>query len=189
MAGVAAARIFAGPGEMRERCRRFDWASTPLGPVTDWPAHLVVAAQVVLGAGVPMALHWGREGIQIYNDACIAILGARHPAAFGASVFETLPELKDGLAALLARVWQGETVTLVDSAFVVDDEERWFTVDLAPVRDTGGEVAGAFIVVVETTARVRADAELRDTAMRSQMIVESPESDRTSRSRRSFSVW
>ena len=32
----SAERLFAGPGETRERLRRTDWAATPLGPVETW---------------------------------------------------------------------------------------------------------------------------------------------------------
>jgi hypothetical protein len=30
---VTAERLLAGLGEVRARCRAFDWAATPLGPV------------------------------------------------------------------------------------------------------------------------------------------------------------
>lgn len=46
---------------------------------------------VCLHAQVPMLLVWGDQSRCIYNDACIALLGARHPAAFG----QPLAELAD----------------------------------------------------------------------------------------------
>lgn len=41
---------------------------------------------VCLHAQVPMLLVWGNASHCIYNDACIALLGERHPAAFGQSL-------------------------------------------------------------------------------------------------------
>src|SRR5690606_12347419 len=58
---------FAGPGEMRARCRAFDWAATPLGPVEGWPPTLRTTVELVLASGLPNVVLWGRELIQIYN--------------------------------------------------------------------------------------------------------------------------
>src|SRR5690348_1555231 len=38
IADAAAEALFSGPGEMRARCRTFEWGATPLGPVSTWPA-------------------------------------------------------------------------------------------------------------------------------------------------------
>src|SRR6476659_2406211 len=81
--------LFAGPGEMAERCRAFDWAATALGPPSTWSQSLRTMADAVLASRNPMLLFWGPELIQIYNDACRPSLGlaagpqARHPRALG----------------------------------------------------------------------------------------------------------
>ncbi len=54
----SAALLFAGPGELATRCRALDWAATPLGPVTGWPASLRTAAAIVLRSGFPSMLVW-----------------------------------------------------------------------------------------------------------------------------------
>ena len=41
----SADRLFAGPGETRERLRRTDWAATPLGPVETWSVELRAAVR------------------------------------------------------------------------------------------------------------------------------------------------
>ncbi|MBB5863322.1 PAS domain S-box-containing protein [Xanthomonas arboricola] len=55
-------------------------AADPL--LRDTPA-LHTTLSVCLNAQVPMLLVWGSDARCIYNDACIALLGRRHPAAFG----------------------------------------------------------------------------------------------------------
>ncbi|EGD18803.1 PAS domain-containing protein, partial [Xanthomonas hortorum ATCC 19865] len=46
-------------------------------------AALRTTLSVCLHAQLPMLLVWGDASHCIYNDACIALLGERHPAAFG----------------------------------------------------------------------------------------------------------
>ena len=79
----SADRLFAGPGETRERLRRIDWAATPLGPVETWSVELRAAIRTVLPSEVPMLLWWGPELVQIFNDAYTRVLGAKYPAAIG----------------------------------------------------------------------------------------------------------
>ena len=80
-----------GRGEMAERIRTFDWASTPLGPILSWPQSLKTAVEVMLESGFPASMLWGQEAILLYNDANARILGSLHPAALGRPVFEGLP--------------------------------------------------------------------------------------------------
>ncbi len=80
---AAADTLFAGPSTMHARCRAFDWATTPLGPVTGWPQSLRTVAGLVLGAGYPTILLWGPDLVQLYNDGYVPFLGAKHPAGLG----------------------------------------------------------------------------------------------------------
>ena len=66
---MTAETLFAGPGELRARCRAHDWAATELGPVESWPPSLRALAPLVLSSGVPSLVFWGPELTLIYNDA------------------------------------------------------------------------------------------------------------------------
>src|SRR5687767_397917 len=85
--------LFAGSGETRALGRAFDWAGSPLGAVEDWPSALRATARLVLDSPVPMGLYAGPEFVTLYNDAYRAILGAKHPAAFGRPAVEVWAEL------------------------------------------------------------------------------------------------
>src|SRR5687767_8934222 len=61
----------------------FDWAATELGPREAWPQSLRTAVGICLASRYPMAIWWGPEGIQIYNDGYIHVLGGKHPRALG----------------------------------------------------------------------------------------------------------
>ena len=88
-----------GRGEMAERIRTFNWASTPLGPILSWPQSLKTAVEVMLGSGFPASMQWGQEAILLYNDANARILGSLHPAALGRPIFEALPARRSALGA------------------------------------------------------------------------------------------
>src|SRR5579863_1819202 len=79
----ATAAPAAPAGEMAQRVRDFDWATTPLGPRANWSQSLAQIVAIVLASGFPMAVRWGRDLTTIYNDAYRPILGDKHPASLG----------------------------------------------------------------------------------------------------------
>lgn len=156
----------AGGGAMGAMVRTHDWASTPLGPLGNWPATLKVATSLALDCGFPMNVLWGPDLIQIYNDGFRDVIGEKHPAALGQTARECCPEIWDTIDPLLNRVWSGETITLADQPLRIarhgSPEEAYFTLSFSPLRDESGAVAGVLATVFETTERVRADTQRRD---------------------------
>ena len=169
---LTAEMLFAGPGEMRARCRAHDWGATTLGAVEVWPLSLRALAPLVLAAGAPSALLWGPEQSVIYNDAYISLLGAQSPVLLGRPLFDVVPESRATYGPLFARVHSGETVSLADvpttfrrDALVGPPTTSFYTFSFAPVRevdDPAGPVVGIFGIVRETTA----EADLRATEAR-----------------------
>ena len=51
--------FLAVKGEMGRRVRDFDWRSTPLGPLADWPQSLKTAVGMMLLSPVPIVMLWG----------------------------------------------------------------------------------------------------------------------------------
>ena len=56
--------------------RDYDWAATPLGPVSTWPPCLLVTVDNLLLAPTPKFLAWGDTRCLVYNDAYLKILGS-----------------------------------------------------------------------------------------------------------------
>ena len=174
---LTAEMLFAGPGEMRARCRAQDWGATARGSVESWPPSLRVLAPLVLAAGVPSALFWGPELTLIYNDAYIPLMGALHPAVLGRPHFDVVPESRAIFEPLFARVHSGETVSLGDvpTTFRRDALDgplttSFYTFSFAPVREVGdpaGPVIGIHGITLETTA----EAALRATEARKTFIL------------------
>ena len=160
---AAAARLFAGPGEMRARCRALDWAATPLGPVEGWSPALRTAVRLCLDAGVTTCPYAGPALVLVYNDPYRASLGAaKHPGALGRPAREVWAEAWDQIAPEFAQVLAGgPAVFRENQRFVLAragrPEEAYFTYAFAPVRDEAGRVVAVHNVSTETTAQVVAE--------------------------------
>jgi PAS domain S-box-containing protein len=141
--------------------RDFDWSGTALGPIDAWPASQRALVTFLLHAPIAMASMWGPDGVMIYNDAYAAIAGDKHPHTLGMKVAEAWPEVAEFNTAILARVLAGETVSYFDQELVLQRDgvaqTTWFNLDYSPAYGDDGRPIGEIAVVVETTARVRAE--------------------------------
>ncbi|KAJ3139361.1 hypothetical protein HDU90_000727, partial [Geranomyces variabilis] len=93
-------------GEMGNRIREFDWASTSLGPRQHWTSCLKLAVNTILTSPFKAGLFWGPERLMIYNDGYAQILGPSHPAALG----------KGGAIVWADRIWD-EIQSPIQQAF------------------------------------------------------------------------
>jgi PAS domain S-box-containing protein len=147
-----------GDSEMAERIRRFAWESTQLGPITSWPACQRRTVEMMLSCGFPCTLQWGEQGILMYNDPYLQLIGSRHPIALGRSIFETFPEIIETYEPLFRRVRSGETLVFEDLpySYTRDDKpvDTCFNLSYSPIRDDEGDVAAVLAIGFETTSRV-----------------------------------
>ncbi len=155
--------LFAGPGEMRARCRTTDWAATPLGPSADWPPALRTAVRLMLAAPVATSLWCGPAYTLLYNDTYQRILGVKHPGALGrsgATVWDELwPDLEPQFAAVCARgeaVYEDEALLRMERLEGGGVDDAWFTYALSPLADEDGACLGVYNVAVEITEKIRA---------------------------------
>src|SRR5580698_9500180 len=167
--------VFAGSGEMATCMRALDWAATPLGPVEKWPQALRTCVRIVLGSAYPMNICWGPDYINLYNDAYLPSMGAKHPWALGRSARDVVPEVWEFTKQLFDRVvTQGQPFgALADQLFPINRnnyfEEVYFALSVGPIPDDNGKAGGVLAVLLETTERVLEDRRrhlLRDLASR-----------------------
>jgi PAS domain S-box-containing protein len=155
-----AAGFLKGDGETVSLIRAFDWASTALGPLEDWPQSLKTATALVLLSPVPIVMLWGEDGYMIYNDAYSVFAGARHPALLGTKVREGWPEVAAFNDHVMKVGLSGQTLSYKDQELVLHrsgaPEKVWMNLDYSPVLGDDGEPAGVIAIVVETTAGVQA---------------------------------
>jgi PAS domain S-box-containing protein len=148
----------AGGGEMGQRVRAFDWAATPLGPLSGWPAALRITVDQILASSFPSCLFWGPELIAIYNDAFRPLMGSK-PEALGQPFHVIWAEAWTQLSPIAAKALAGESTFIENYLVRVDRsgilEDAWFTFNYGPVFDEHGTVVGMLDTVVETTTQVQ----------------------------------
>ena len=157
-------------GEMAGRVRELDWAKTPLGPLEGWPQSLRIAVGICLTSRFPMFVWWGPEHVNIYNDAYIPILGARHPRALGRPARETWSEIWSVVGPQADAVMVAGEATWNERVLLVMErhgypEETYFTWSYSPIYDESGGIGGVYCACVEETSRVMTERE-RDRLMR-----------------------
>ncbi len=150
----------ASGGEMGELTRAFDWSSTSLGPIENWPQSLKTITSVLLTSRHPMFLWWGDELIQIYNDGYRPSLGEdRHPAALGARGREFWGDIWPVIGPEVESVMRGGEASWHEDNLVPISrngrmEEVYWTYSYSPVLGDDDRVGGTLVTVQETTRRV-----------------------------------
>lgn len=159
--------FFAGNGEMAALMRAHDWASTALGPVSEWPQSLKITVNICLNSRFPTVIWWGPDLVMLYNDAYRSILGeSRHPHALGSPGRAIWPEIWPVIGPMLEGVLADGTATGADDQLLLLErnghpEETYFTYSHSPVQEEKGQVAGVFTTIQETTQRVIRERRLR----------------------------
>ena len=150
---------------MAELIDAYDWDASPIGPRSSWPAPLRLTVDIAQASGFPMLVFWGRGLVQIYNDAFVPILGARHPAALGQDAKSCWPEIWDTIGPLLLGVLEtGEPVWAEDLPLTLErngiPEQTYFTFSYSRITNEGGG-NGLLCTCVETTKSVSREREFR----------------------------
>src|SRR3712207_6812929 len=165
-----------GEGEMARRIRAHDWAATPLGPIEGWPERLKAAVDNLLASGFAGHVWWGPELVQLYNDAAIDIMRAKHPMLLGTPAREGWAEIWPDLAPLVEHVLgTGLPQTRADLPLQPErggvTEPAYFMVSFSALHDGSGAVGGVLATAIETTDRVRAEATLRESQERQAFLL------------------
>jgi signal transduction histidine kinase len=151
----------ANGGEMGQRIRAFDWASTPIGPIESWSPALRMMVGFLLTNPHPILLWWGPRYISIYNDTYAPILGTKHPGALGQPCSECWTEIWHILKPLIDTPFHGGPATWIED-FVLELhrhaflDEGHFTVSYSAVPDetAPGGTGGVCAIVHEITDKV-----------------------------------
>jgi PAS domain S-box-containing protein len=154
--GVAG--FLRGGGATGELIAHFDWAATPLGPLSSWPQSLKTTTSILLHSSAPMAVMWGEEGVMIYNDAYADLIGQAHPGALGAPAHETWRDIAGIADETMTTALSGGTRTFrnLELTITYADQPRqvWCDADCSPVLDELGRPAGMLIINTDATDRV-----------------------------------
>ena len=138
--------------------RAHDWSTTTIGVREQWPPSFVTLVRIMLNSRQPMFIAWGSDRTLVYNDSYAPMLGSRHPSALGRPFFETWPEVRDEVGALMDQVFAGDPVHMDDLQLTLHrngyPEETHFAFSYTPVSGDDGVVEGLFCACTETTRQI-----------------------------------
>jgi PAS domain S-box-containing protein len=158
--------LIHGNSRMAELIRTHDWRLTPLGPIEDWSEALLLSANLMLSCAFPSLVFWGKELVQLYNDAFIPLLAERHPSGLGQTAQECWWDAWQIVGPNLKRVMNdGETVFHENTVVpIIRDgrlqDIRW-TYSYSPIFGAGGDALGVLVLCQDITSEVTAAQELR----------------------------
>ena len=149
---------FSG-GEMGKRIRAFDWSTTPVGTIDQWPQSLRTVVNILLSSRYAMWMAWGPELTFFCNDAYRPTLGIKDAWALGARADRVWaeiwpdigPRIESVMLTGIATYEEGLLLFLERSGF---PEETYHTFSYSPLADDGGEINGMLCVVTEETERL-----------------------------------
>ncbi len=167
---------FPNDSVMLERIRAFDWSGSSVGPIETWPDEIRSAVRMTLLSESAMAVLIGSDGIMVHNDALHRLLGDHYAGVLGLPVAEALPIAAGFFRDALAACGEGKGVRHQDHPLKLLRngllETAWFSVSLTPIADIAARVYGAFVVVSETTERMRALKALGQSRQRMELALD-----------------
>ncbi|HEX2918714.1 MAG TPA: PAS domain-containing protein, partial [Edaphobacter sp.] len=163
---------------MAEHIRAYDWGSTPLGLIEDWPESLLCSVNLMLACAFPSLIFWGKELIQFYNDAFIPLLAERHPAGLGQAAERCWADAWQIVGPNLNQVVEnGETIYQENAIVPIIrgghlQDVRW-TYNYSPIFAVGDDPVGVFVVCQDTTREVYAVHGLQESEARASRVLQS----------------
>jgi PAS domain S-box-containing protein len=169
--------FLAGGGEMGERIRNFDWASTPLGPAESWPKSLRTCVQIMLTSRQPIWIGWGKELIKLYNDPYKAIVKGKHPTALGKPASVVWAEIWQDIEPMLKKVMNRNEGTYVEEQLLIMErngypEETYYTFSYTPVAGDMGNTEGMICFNSDDTERIISERHLSSLTKLSKALVD-----------------
>ena len=163
-------------GEIGREIADQDWSQHPMGAVTGWPLAFRSALSISLRNGFPSYVIWGPDLHTFYNAAYRPILGSKTALGQGVRLTELWHEIGDEVCEIAHNVLSGTAQYYEDRLFILDrhgyPENAYFTFCYSPICDEHGTVAGIFCTLIETTQKVAALAELRNSEERYRLALE-----------------
>jgi len=140
--------------------REIDWSATTVGTPDSWPGTWRAAVRMCLDSFVPMVVLLGRDFLMLYNDACVPVVGGKHPRCLGKSAPQEWPEIWSSIIEPMAKhvVNTGEPAGSDDLYLPLErngyPEETHMAFALSAIREDDGAPTALLCTLRETTERV-----------------------------------
>lgn len=148
--------FFPKGGYCGKMMRNMHWEETLLGVPDSWSPGLKTAVNVCLNSRLATIVWWGHQLVMLYNDACINIMGQRHPTAFSKPLPMAWPEAEPKLSATLHEVFRSRAGKNTEDQLIVvhrngKEQDAWFSMAHCPIFNERGQVEGVFTTIIERT--------------------------------------
>ena len=128
--------------------RQKDWNASQLGARHRWPPCLNLLVDAIQSQPFPMLVVWGREMILFFNEAYLRFSPETGTEALGRPLKDVFPKWIPMVQPIGDRIAKGEPVSLRRQPMAT---REWGTiyvdVGCSPLRDEGGAVVGALVVL------------------------------------------
>ncbi|TKA69774.1 hypothetical protein B0A49_07409 [Cryomyces minteri] len=136
--------------------RNHDWASTALGPMANWSSQLRQIVVMIMSDPDPRLVLWGPDLTLIYNEACVPLIGEKHPKSLGGSPTDTFAEIWDHLVGIVNLAMHNGKATRVPSMALTMDrhgfpEETMWSFCMVPILGPDGTAIGVLDEFTEAT--------------------------------------
>lgn len=151
---------------MGKRMRQKNWNETPLGEPKNWPQSLKTCVRIVLTSRQPMFVWWGKQLINIYNDAYLSIIGGKHPEALGQPASWVWREIWDQVGPRASMCMDKNEGTYDESLLLIMHrhgypEETYYTFSYSPVPGDDGGTDGIICANSDDTQKIIVERQLR----------------------------
>lgn len=158
--------------------RCFDWSTTTLGTLDQWPTSLRTLISMMLASRFPMLIFWGPELLTLYNDAFRPSLGddGKHPSSLGQRGEESWAESWPVIGPMIKGIMTGgDAVWFEDQNLPIYRNGRmeyaYWTYSFSPISGDTGLVNGVLVTCYETTKAIKAQQQLQLSEQRFQNLV------------------
>jgi len=140
--------------------RRIDWSKTSVGTPDKWPGTWRAALRMCLDSFVPMVVLLGDEFLMVYNDACVPVVGGKHPRCLGRSAPKEWPEIWSSIIEpMVTHVASTGQPAGSDDLYLPLErngypEETHMAFAVSAIREDDGRPSALLVTLRETTERV-----------------------------------
>ena len=163
-------------GEIGRDIANRDWSEHPIGAITEWPSAFRSTLSTSLRNGFPSYVVWGPDFHTFYNEAYKPILGSKISLGQGVRLTELWGEIADEIREIIRNALSGKAQYFEDRPFILDrhgyPERAYFTFCYSPICDDHGTIGGILCTLIETTEKVAALADLRNSDERYRLALE-----------------
>jgi signal transduction histidine kinase len=151
---------FVGNSAMDALLRGFDWSATSVGTPDHWPGTWRAALRMCLDSFVPMVVLLGDEFLMVYNDACMPVVGGKHPRCLGRPAATEWPEIWLSIIEPMVRhtITTGQPSGSDDLYLPLErngyPEETHMAFAVSSIREDDGKPTALLVTLRETTERV-----------------------------------